>query len=202
MDEHDWDARVDDLEREGLDLLGVVTTAATWSGQLAGPVRRVVDIGSGPGVGSCELARCFPDAHVVAVDASPSMLERAVERARSLGLDDRVWTHLAELPSGLDGLGPADIAFASMSLHHMPDPGEALDAIRRLLTDDGLLVVIEHGPGAAHGHAPTIDTPALLAAAGFDLIGNRISSDRLIIIGRPSWRRSSLLQPPGSAGVT
>jgi ubiquinone/menaquinone biosynthesis C-methylase UbiE len=155
-------------------------------------VRRIVDFGSGPGVGTCELARCFPDAHVVAVHASRSMLERAAERARSLGLDNRVWTHLAELPSGLDGLGPADIAFASMSLHHMPDPDQALDAIRRLLTDDGLLVVIEHGPGAAHGHAPTIDTPALLAAAGFDLIGNRISSDRLIIIGRPSRRRSSL----------
>jgi ubiquinone/menaquinone biosynthesis C-methylase UbiE len=185
VDEHNWDARVNYLEREGLDLLGVVTTAATWSGQLAGPVRRIVDVGSGPGVGTCELARCFPDAQVVAVDASRPMLERVVERSRSLGFGDRISTRLAELPNGLEGLGSADIVFASMSLHHMPNPDQALASIRRLVTDGGLIVVIEHGPSAAYGHAPTIDALALLAASGFDVIGGRVSSGRAIIIGRP-----------------
>jgi trans-aconitate methyltransferase len=188
VDEHDWDAQVDRLEREALDLLGIVTTAAAWVGQLAGPVRRIVDIGSGPGVGTCELARCFPDAEVVAVDASPRMLERAAERSRSLGVGDRVSTQLAEHPNELDELGPADVVFASMSLHHMPDPDQTLAAIRRLLVGGGLLVVIEHGPSAAHGHAPTIDAHALLAAAGFEVIGDRVSSGRIVIIGRPEGK--------------
>ncbi|MFF3001865.1 hypothetical protein ACFVTF_03530 [Kitasatospora sp. NPDC057940] len=32
------------------------------------PVHRVLDVGSGPGVVTCLLARTFPDAEVVAVD--------------------------------------------------------------------------------------------------------------------------------------
>ena len=188
MDEHNWDDRVDHLEREGVDLLEVITVAATWAGQLAGPVRRIVDVGSGPGVGTCELARCFPDAQVLAIDASRPMLERVIERSTSLGVADRVAVQLAELPNGIDGLGAADIVFASMSLHHIPHPDQALASIRRLLTGEGLLVVIEHGPSAVHGHAPTIETPSVLMASGFEVIGDRFSSDRLIIIGRPEDR--------------
>ena len=76
-------------------------------------------IGSGPGVGTCELARLFPDAQVVAVDGSPAMLDRTTRRAAAQGLDRRVTTHLAELPGGLDGLAHADVIWATRSTHSM-----------------------------------------------------------------------------------
>lgn len=196
MDEHehehelaDWGARVDHLEREGVELLDVVTTAAVWAGELLGPVRRIIDVGSGPGVGTCELARCFPDAEVVAVDASAPMLQRVVERAASLGFAARISTRLSDLSpgvDGLDGLASADLVFASMSLHHLADPAGVLASIRRVVGAAGLVVVIEHGPDGPHGHAPTIDPPALLRGAGFDVVGSRVSSGRTIVLGRPA----------------
>ena len=83
LDEGDWEALAVDAELEGELLLGFVTDTARWIDELRGPdappVRRVLDIGSGPGVGTCELARRFPDAHVIAVDGSPAMLERATD---------------------------------------------------------------------------------------------------------------------------
>ena len=123
--EADWAGLAEHAEREGELFLNFVTDTAQWVGELRGfdapPVRRVLDIGSGPGVGTCELARMFPEAHVVAVDGSPAMLDHTTRRAAAHGLDRRISTHLAELPDGLDGLEPADVIWASLSLHHVGD---------------------------------------------------------------------------------
>lgn len=147
LDEADWEALAAHTELEGELLLTFVTQSAHWIAELRGPdappVRRVLDIGSGPGVGTCELARLFPEAHVVAVDGSPAMLDRATRRAAAHGLDRRISTHLAELPDGLDGLAPADVMWASMSLHHIGDETNALRVLRVLLDRSGLLAVAE-----------------------------------------------------------
>ncbi|QXC62203.1 class I SAM-dependent methyltransferase [Aquihabitans sp. G128] len=147
LDEADWERWAGQAEREGEVLLDVVTKAASWASDLrgtaVGPVRHVVDVGSGPGVGSCELARLFPAATVTAVDGSPAMLERARGRAERLGLAERVTTHQAELPDGLEGLAPADLVWASMSLHHVGDEVAALAALRRLLAPGGLVAIAE-----------------------------------------------------------
>jgi SAM-dependent methyltransferase len=147
LDEADWEALAGHAELEGELLLGFVTATTHWIDELrapdAPPVRRVLDIGSGPGVGTCELARRFPDAHVVAVDGSPAMLERAARRAAAHGLERRVSTRLAELPDGLDDLDPADVIWASMSLHHIGDETGALRVLRGRLALSGLLAVAE-----------------------------------------------------------
>jgi SAM-dependent methyltransferase len=147
LDEADWEALAAHAELEGELLLGLVTDSAHWIAELRGPdappVRRVLDIGSGPGVGTCELARLFPDAHVVAIDGSPAMLDRTTRRAAAHGLDRRITTHLAELPDGLDGLGSADVIWASMSLHHVGDEINALRVLGDLLGRSGLLAVAE-----------------------------------------------------------
>lgn len=147
LDEADWERLADHAEREGDLLLAFVTDGGCWVSELRGPeappVRLVLDIGSGPGVGTCELARLFPDAQVVAVDGSPAMLERAARRAAAQGLDRRITTHLAELPDGLEGLGAADVIWASMSLHHVGDEVEALRLLRDRLATDGVIVIAE-----------------------------------------------------------
>lgn len=214
FDEADWEAMAATAELEGELFLGYVTDTARWvteqRGPGAPPVRRVLDIGSGPGVGTCELARRFPDAQVVALDGSPAMLERARQRAVALGLDRRVTTLLAELPEGLDGIEPVDVIWASMSLHHVGDETAALAALRAALTPTGLLAIAEVAepmrvlpdevdvgrPGlmarideadsewfasmraGLDGSVPSDDLAAMVAAAGFDVVGSRLARQR------------------------
>jgi SAM-dependent methyltransferase len=147
LDEADWQAWADQTELEGEVFLTFLTDTANWvtelRGRNAGPVRRVIDIGSGPGVGTCELARLFPDAHVIAVDGSRAMLDRTTQRAAAHGLGARIGTHLAELPGGLDGFEPADLIWASLSLHHIGDEVASLRILRDLLDADGLIAIAE-----------------------------------------------------------
>lgn len=147
LDEADWEALAAQTELEGEVLLGFVTDTAAWVTELRGPnaapVRRVVDIGSGPGVGTCELAKRFPDARVIAVDSSPAMLERATQRAAERSLEARVSTYHAELPGGLDELERADVIWASMSLHHIGDEVDSLRILRDLLDPHGLIAIAE-----------------------------------------------------------
>jgi SAM-dependent methyltransferase len=147
MDEAHWEAWAAQTELEGEVLLAFVTDTAARVAELRGPdappVRRVLDIGSGPGVGTCELAMRFPRSEVIAVDGSPAMLERAIRRAADHGLHDRISAHLAELPDGLDGLERADVIWASLSLHHVGDEVAALRLLGGLLEPSGLLAVAE-----------------------------------------------------------
>ncbi|WP_405746232.1 methyltransferase domain-containing protein [Streptomyces sp. NBC_01525] len=122
------------------------------------PVRRILDVGSGPGVATCLLARAFPEAEVVAVDPTPALLDRARARAAALGLADRVTTHRAELPDGLDDdaapdpgghpagpVGDADLIWSSRTLHHVGDQRRAVATLARHLRPGGLLALSEGG---------------------------------------------------------
>lgn len=108
-------------------------------------IRRILDVGSGPGVATCRLAERFGDATVMAVDGSFEMLASVTARAERLGVSDRVETRLVQLPLGIDDLGSADLVWVSMVLHHVGDEGAALRALRGRLRPGGLLVLIEFG---------------------------------------------------------
>lgn len=148
----DWDELGPFLERGGELQLPLYARAAAWVGEQlpAAAVRRVLDIGSGPGVITCLLAEAFPYAEVVAVDATPALLERARARAERTGLGDRVRTHVAELPSGMDDLGEADLIWAGNSLHHLGDQRAALTGFARLLRPGGLCALFEGGLQPRH----------------------------------------------------
>ncbi|MGW7576205.1 class I SAM-dependent methyltransferase [Streptomyces sp. NPDC054765] len=149
----DWEVLGPLLERGAELYTPLHEQAAAWLRELltgyaaAGDagVHRVLDIGSGPGVVSCLLARAFPAAEVVAVDAAEALLERARDRAGRLGLGDRIHTHPAELPDGLDALGGADLIWSSKTLHHIGDQRAAVAALAGHLRPGGLLAVSEGG---------------------------------------------------------
>ncbi|MGD3111299.1 class I SAM-dependent methyltransferase [Streptomyces sp. YGL11-2] len=125
------------------DLLIPDVASGTGAGQ--DTVGRILDVGSGPGVVSCLLAGAFPAAEVCAVDANEALLERARDRAARLGLGDRIHTHLAEVPYGLDSLGGADVIWSSRALHHVGDQRGAVAALAGHLRPGGLLAVSEGG---------------------------------------------------------
>lgn len=105
--------------------------------------RRIVDVGSGTGAGTFALLRRFDGAEVTALDRSPYMLGRLRDRARELGVADRVRTIEADLDERWPDAGPADLVWASASLHHMADPDRALAEAAALLRPGGLLAAVE-----------------------------------------------------------
>ncbi|MEU9115295.1 methyltransferase domain-containing protein [Streptomyces sp. NPDC048483] len=149
----DWALLGPDLERGAEVHTPVHEQVTAWLRELltaaGGPgpdaVRRVLDIGSGPGVATCLLARAFPAAEVVAVDPTEALLERARDRAARLGLGDRVRTHVAEVPDGLDALDGADLIWSSKALHHIGDQRGAVAALAGHLRPGGLLAIAEGG---------------------------------------------------------
>ncbi|WP_327233556.1 class I SAM-dependent methyltransferase [Streptomyces sp. NBC_01317] len=148
----DWGVLSTQLEQEAEIRGPLYRQAAEWiSGLLPAPgARRVLDIGSGPGVVSALLADVFPAAEVVAVDSTPELLERTAARAELLGLKGRVSTRLAELPDAVDTLGEADVIWAGNSLHHLGDQLAALEGFARRLRPGGVLALLEGGLSARH----------------------------------------------------
>ncbi|MCX4744075.1 class I SAM-dependent methyltransferase [Kitasatospora sp. NBC_01287] len=163
----DWEVMATQLENSGELQLPVLRQVAARLRELLGPeqrVRRVLDIGSGPGVMTCVLAEAFEDAEVVAVDGAPGLLDHALARAERLGLGGRVSVRHAELPEGLHGggsgggsggkagdgrgdggLGAADLVWSSKAVHHLGDQQDALAALAAVLRPGGLLAVAEGG---------------------------------------------------------
>ncbi|WP_330299630.1 class I SAM-dependent methyltransferase [Streptomyces sp. NBC_00503] len=107
------------------------------------PVRRILDVGSGTGTGTFALLRRFEGAEATTLDISAGMLEHLGNKARTLGLADRVHPVRADLDAAWPAVGPADLVWASTSLHHMADPGRALAEIHAALRPGGLLAVAE-----------------------------------------------------------
>ena len=141
------DRQLSALEYEGELSSGLAEEALAVTARLfddaESRVRRVVDLGCGPGVGTAALVKTFPAAMVVAVDNSAAMLERTAARAAGLGHADRVETRLLDLDGDLRSLGRCDLAWAAMSIHHAHDEVATLRALRSLIAPLGLLCVLE-----------------------------------------------------------
>ena len=86
-DEADEAGLAELLDLDGVVLLGYLDAVVGWVAETAGPaVARVVDLGAGTGTGTVALARRFPEAEVVAVDASAGMLARLAAAAGAAGV--------------------------------------------------------------------------------------------------------------------
>ncbi|MCK2240195.1 MULTISPECIES: trans-aconitate 2-methyltransferase [unclassified Crossiella] len=141
MTDIDWAAMADLLEREAETNFPYVEQALAELSHLT--PRRILDIGSGPGVAACQLAAAFPQAEVTAVDGSPELLDRAELRAKRLGVTLR--TQVAEFPAGLADLDHADLVWSGQVVHHVGDQQDALHRLTALLNPGGVLAIVEGG---------------------------------------------------------
>jgi trans-aconitate methyltransferase len=103
-------------------------------------VRRIVELGPGPGIGLQETLRAFPEARVWGVDLSPEMLSQC--RKRNL---DQIRSGRLILLEGdtasLQGLAPVDLAFAAHVLYFWHQPATELAQLYRVLRPGGLLAL-------------------------------------------------------------
>ncbi|GAA3128786.1 SAM-dependent methyltransferase [Kribbella aluminosa] len=121
-----------------------------WNAAVAGPLVRdgdqmLADVGCGGGGMAKALAEARPGATVVAIDADPDVLAQAREYTGGL-----VRCELASLDDGAEPLrqaigAPADLIWASASVHHAADQQAAVDALASLLAPGGRLALAEGG---------------------------------------------------------
>ncbi|WP_454042752.1 class I SAM-dependent methyltransferase [Cellulosimicrobium sp. Marseille-Q8652] len=109
---------------------------------LSRPGARVVDVGCGFGWSTLAIARAYPGAVVHGIDVDRPSVEAARTAADAAGLGDRVTFHLADAAE-LTLADPFDAAFAFECVHDLPRPVAVLDAVRRAVRPDGLVVVMD-----------------------------------------------------------
>jgi SAM-dependent methyltransferase len=146
----DESTALDDSMTDLLDLDGDVlhdywSAALDWVQRAAAGTGRgrLLDLGAGTGTGAIGLASRFPEAEVIAVDVNPGSLRRLRDKALGLGLAERVLTMEADLDDGWPDLGTLDLTWASMSLHHLADPGRVLRDALAATRPGGLIAVAE-----------------------------------------------------------
>jgi SAM-dependent methyltransferase len=196
----DWSERADELERDAEMGLPWITSAVRWIAGLTTP-HTVLDLGSGPGVASCVLAAEWASARVVAIDESPQLLARVEQRARRLGLADRVATEQVDIVERLPTIPPADLIWASRVLHHVPDVQAALGELAARLRPDGVLALVEGGlPSRYLPDECGVGAPGLLTRLDVipphvhaDLMGHRrepvrTALDWPVLLGRAGLR--------------
>lgn len=108
--------------RPALDLLAQV-------GDL--PAGDVVDLGCGDGAAAGALAARFPGRHILGVDLSPAMLEKASGYAAKRQADIATWTPDA----------PPALIFSNAVLHWLPDHATLMPRLAGFLAPGGVLAV-------------------------------------------------------------
>ena len=104
---------------------------------------RIADVGCGYGWSSIGLARAYPDAIVDGYDIDVPSIAAAGRNAAEAGVGERVTFSTADVGE-LDASDAGyDAVFAFECVHDMPDPVSVLAAMRQMVADDGVVVVMD-----------------------------------------------------------
>jgi len=115
---------------------------AAWAralGHLLPPVR-VADLGCGEGYLTIEASKWA--SRVIAVDRSPSVLERGRALARRRRVRNVIWKR-GELENLPLRDASVDVALLSQALHHASDPSKALAEAARVVAPGGKVLVLD-----------------------------------------------------------
>jgi len=126
-----------------------------------------LDIGCGPGLFTCAIARKVGDTgRVIAVDVQDVMLEILKENATKEGLISRIRLHKAEPHSlGLKEPECITVALAFYVVHEVPDTAQLMREVFALLVPGGTFLIVE--PKFIVSAAEFEKTLAIAASAGF-----------------------------------
>lgn len=198
-------------------------TVAAWRRAGIGPGSRVLDLGSGPGHATFDLAQLVtPEGLVVAVDQSQGFIDHINRAAASRAVRQiRALVSEAERLAGeVTKLAPFDAVYIRWMLCFVPDPAKVLASVRGVLAPGGRLVIHDYfnwGSMSPAPRMPSIDRfveasmaswrerggdpdivarlPGLLAQAGFRLEHMDMHA-RLARGGRPQGRPDPMMAWP------
>lgn len=134
-----WRRRV--VRALGLDKRSRAGERGAWFGDRP----RVLDVATGTGDLAIEIARACPGASVVGLDPSAGMLGVAKRKLAKRGLSDRVQLVIGDaqhLPQKNCEIDAATIAFG---IRNVPDRGQALRELARVVRPGGRIAVLELG---------------------------------------------------------
>jgi tRNA (cmo5U34)-methyltransferase len=85
-----------------------------------GPLRAVIDLGTGTGVLAAMVADAYPEAQLTLLDGAPAMVAKAVANLGGRAATAVVQDFADPLPAG-----PFDAVVSSLAIHHLDDAGKA-----------------------------------------------------------------------------
>ncbi|MCG2802817.1 MAG: class I SAM-dependent methyltransferase [Cellulomonas sp.] len=159
---------------------------------------RAVDIGAGAGGVSVELADLFEQ--LVLVDVDAAALAHAAGALAQIAVRARVRTaevDLSDPAAPPHGLGPVDVVYSVLALHHVQRTDLMLAAVHDLLAPGGRLLVadLDSDGGGYHAHRTDFaghngfdrtELAAVLHQCGFRVDGDRtIYVDTKLVGGEP-----------------
>lgn len=100
----------------------------------------ILDLGCGPGGLAVELVARLPEARIVGLDLSPSMIERAKRHEAAGGRLRFVVGDAVDLPFEAETF---DVVVSTLSLHHWAEPAASLAEIRRVLRPGGFALLYD-----------------------------------------------------------
>ena len=153
-------------------------------------VRRktVLELATGTGLIAKHIVNAA--AHIEATDASPEMIAEAKWDNRSAKLHFSVQDMFC-LPYAEESF---DVAIVSNALHIVPQPEKALQEIKRVLKDDGVLIAptFTHAGNSFSGMVKAF----FMKLAGFPLHSRWTSAEYLRFLSQNGWtvRKSAVLK--------
>ncbi len=114
------------------------------------PGARVADVGCGEGWSSLAMALAYPEISVDGYDVDEPSMVAARQHAAAAGVDDRVTFHTVD-PASTEVQSGYDLVTAFECIHDMSDPVGVLAKMRRMVADDGIVVVMDEAVGDAFG---------------------------------------------------
>ena len=150
--------------------------------------KTVLELASGTGLIAKHIVNAA--AHIEATDASPEMIAEAKRDNRSAKLHFSVQDMFC-LPYAEESF---DVVIVSNALHIVPQPEKALQEIKRVLKDDGVLIAptFTHAENSFSGKVRAF----FMKLAGFPLHSRWTSEEYLRFLRQNGWavRKSAVLK--------
>ncbi len=103
----------------------------------------ILDVGTGTARIPIALAQADPQARILAVDISPNMLARAVANIAQAGLAERIRCLRGDIKHLHHAVGRAqfEAVVSNTIIHHIPEPTDAIRAMKERTAPGGTLLV-------------------------------------------------------------
>lgn len=137
---------------------------------------RVADIGCGFGWASIALATGYPNATVDGFDLDGPSIEAARGHAEDAGVADRAKFHLVDAGDPTVE-GNFDIVAAFECIHDLADPVSTLRTMRRLVADDGIVIVVDERVGDSFDPAADDVEQLMYGFSNFICLPDGLSTD-------------------------